>query len=51
MLLHEPTEEYTTKGDLGLGKVYINETQFFDNVPQVRMEFLYRWLSASSEVA
>lgn len=39
MLLHEPNEEYTIKGDLGLGKVYINEMQYFDNVPQVAWDF------------
>jgi hypothetical protein len=39
MLLHEPNEEYITKGDLGLGKVYINDTQYFDNVPEVAWHF------------
>ena len=39
MLLHEPNEEYNTKGDQGLGKVYINETQFFDNVPEIAWNF------------
>ena len=39
MLLHEPNEEYTTKGGRDLGKVYINETQYFDNVPEVAWNF------------
>jgi hypothetical protein len=39
MLLHEPNEDYTTKGDQGLGKVFINEIQYFDNVPEIAWNF------------
>ncbi|MFN6327973.1 MAG: type ISP restriction/modification enzyme, partial [Chitinophagales bacterium] len=39
MLLHEPNEEYNVISDQGLGKVYINDNQFFDNVPQVAWNF------------
>jgi hypothetical protein len=39
MLLHDANEEYNTKGDQGLGKVYINDTQYFDNVPEVAWHF------------
>jgi hypothetical protein len=39
MLLHEPNEDYLSKGDQGLGRVYINETQYFDNVPEVAWNF------------
>ncbi|MFN5847020.1 MAG: type ISP restriction/modification enzyme, partial [Chitinophagales bacterium] len=39
MLLHEPNEEYNVISDQGLGTVYINDNQFFDNVPQVAWDF------------
>lgn len=39
MLLHEPNEDYLSKGDQSLGRVYINEIQYFDNVPEVAWNF------------
>ena len=35
-LLHEPTTEYLV---YERGKVYINDTQYFDNVPLIAWEF------------
>jgi hypothetical protein len=33
------------------GKVYINETHYFDNVPEIAWNFLYRRLSTSVKMA
>jgi hypothetical protein len=38
-MLHEPDETYGNPNTLTLGKVYINETQYFDNVPEVAWNF------------
>ena len=37
MLLHEPSVQYEIANNLG--RVYINDTQYFDNVPEVAWDF------------
>lgn len=39
MMLHEPEAAYTSKSQTDLGRVYINESQFFDNVPTLAWNF------------
>lgn len=62
-LLESPTvEQYITQypidGDNVVGKpkykdgkVYINDIQYFDNVPQVSLGVLHRWLPTSTKMA
>jgi hypothetical protein len=38
-LLHEPKENYGKLNHVLAGKVFINETQYFDNVPEVAWSF------------